>query len=116
MQLPGTPLRGIPWLYAFAFLGAICLILRERPAFGVQLIWFMFLCAIFCLVIATGNVRARFRLIFEPFWFIYLFALLDTVLAPRVVAAIDDVFSPTRRNILAETAARSQHPSSNEPQ
>ena len=27
----------------------------------------------------TGNVRARYRLIFEPFWFIYLFGLLDTV-------------------------------------
>lgn len=114
MQLPGTPLRGIPWLYAFAFLGAICLILRERPAFGFQLIWFIFLCALFCAVIATGNVRARFRVIFEPFWFIYLFALLDSVLAPRVVAAIDNVFSPTPRNFLAGTAARSQHSSANE--
>jgi hypothetical protein len=96
MQLPGTPLRGIPWLYAFACLGAICLILRERPAFGFQLIWFMFLCAIFCAVMATGNVRARFRLIFEPFWFIYLFALLDSVFS-LALSRRSTASSPTRR-------------------
>jgi hypothetical protein len=81
MELPGARLRGIPLLYICALLGAFCLILRERPAFGLQLIWFLTLCAIFLVVMVTGNVRARYRIIFEPFWFIYLFAFFDTLVA-----------------------------------
>ena len=79
MEMPGTPLKGIPWLYVFALTGAICLIVRDRPVIGLQLLWFLFLFALFILLMVTGNVRARYRLIFEPFWFIYLFGLLDTV-------------------------------------
>jgi hypothetical protein len=93
MDIHGSPLRGIPWLYAFALLGAICLILRERPPFGLQLIWFLSLCAVLGAVILTGNVRARYRIILEPFWFIYLFAWLDSIFSPRVLAAIDHVRS-----------------------
>ena len=81
MEIPGARLRGVPLLYICALLGAFCLILRERPAFGLQLIWFLTLCAIFLVLMVTGNVRARYRLIFEPFWFIYLFALFDTLIA-----------------------------------
>ena len=81
MEIPGARLRGIPLLYVCALLGAFCLILRERPAFGLQLIWFLALCAIFIVVMVTGNVRARYRIIFEPFWFVYLFALFDTLVA-----------------------------------
>jgi hypothetical protein len=88
MVFLGSPLRGIPWLYAFAFLGAILLVLRERPRFGFQLIWFLFLVGIVCTVILTGNVRARYRLILEPFWYIYLFALIDTLINTLAVSAV----------------------------
>jgi hypothetical protein len=81
MEMPGTPLRGIPWLYVCALIGAICLILRQRPVFGLQLLWFLTLCFLFVALMVTGNVRARYRIIFEPFWFIYLFALFDTLVA-----------------------------------
>ena len=81
MEIRGTPLQGVPWLYACALIGAICLILRERPAFGLQLLWFLTLCFLFVALMVTGNVRARYRIIFEPFWFIYLLALFDTLLA-----------------------------------
>ena len=40
MEIPGTPLRGIPLLYVCALIGAICLIIRERPIGGVKLLWF----------------------------------------------------------------------------
>jgi hypothetical protein len=81
MEMPGSPLQDIPWLYLCGLIGAICLVLRERPPFGVQFIWVLFLCTLFVLLMITGNVRARYRMIFEPFWFIYLFGLLDSVVA-----------------------------------
>ena len=81
MEIRGTPLQGVPWLYVCALIGAICLILRERPVFGLQLLWFLTLCFLFVALMVTGNVRARYRIIFEPFWFIYLFALFDTLIA-----------------------------------
>ena len=55
METPGGRLRGIPLLYVCALLGAFCLILRERPAFGLQLIWFLALCAIFIVLMVTGT-------------------------------------------------------------
>ena len=81
MKMPGSPLPGLPWIYVFALIGAICLILRDRPVTGPQLIWFLFLCSLFVVLMVTGNVRARYRIIFEPFWFIYLFGLLDSLVA-----------------------------------
>lgn len=81
MQLSGSPLQGLPWLYVCALIGAVGLILRDRPVIGVQLIFFSFLCTLFVLVMVTGNDRARYRIIFEPFWFIYFFGLLDSVSA-----------------------------------
>jgi hypothetical protein len=86
IELPGSnitkvPLRGLPWLYACAVIGAVCLILRERPTFGFHLIWFLVLCLIFVVLMVTANIRARFRVMFEPFWYIYFFALLDSGIA-----------------------------------
>jgi hypothetical protein len=81
MKMPGSPLPGLPWIYVFALIGAVCLILRDRPITGPQLIWFLFLCSLFVVLMVTGNVRARYRIIFEPFWFIYLFGLLDSLVA-----------------------------------
>jgi hypothetical protein len=78
-DMPGTRLRGIPLLYVCALIGALCLILRERPVLGLQLLWFLTLCFLFVTLMVTGNIRARYRLVFEPFWFIYLFGLLDTL-------------------------------------
>jgi hypothetical protein len=86
IELPGSnitkvPIRGLPWLYACAVIGAICLILRERPILGFHLIWFLFLCLLFIVLMVTANIRARFRVTFEPFWYIYFFALLDSGIA-----------------------------------
>jgi|SoiMethySBSTD1v2_1073268.scaffolds.fasta_scaffold29467_1 hypothetical protein len=81
MKIPGSRLQGLPWLYVCALIGAVCLIVRDRPAIGVQLIWFSFLCALFVVLMVTANDRARYRIIFEPFWFIYLFGLLDSLVA-----------------------------------
>ena len=86
IDLPGAEVRmvkveGLPWLYVCALIGAVCLVLRERPAFGFQFLWFLFFLAFFIGLMLTANIRARFRILFEPFWYVYLFALLDSLLA-----------------------------------
>ena len=86
IELPGSDvlgvqLKGLPWLYTCAVLGALCLVLRERPAFGFQFLLILFLVALFIVLMVTANIRARFRMPFEAFWYLYAFALLDSALA-----------------------------------
>ena len=81
IEIPGSTLTGLPWLYVCGLIGGICLIVRDRPIIGLHLIWFLFLCTLFVIVMVTGNFRARYRIVFEPFWFIYLFGLLDSGMA-----------------------------------
>lgn len=84
-NLPGAriedvPIRGIPWLYLAAFLGMLAMALRDPVPLNFHQLWGAFLLALFLLIMVTANIRARFRVIFEPFWLLYAFALLDTVM------------------------------------
>ncbi len=74
----GVPLPGLPWLYAAALAGLVALALRERPL-GFHQLWGAFLLGFFVLILVTANVRARFRILFEPFWILYALALLDSL-------------------------------------
>lgn len=70
-----------PWLYILAILGAISLCMRERPPFGPVFLCTTFLIIFWFIIMITANTRARFRITFEPFWFIYLSAFFDTLIA-----------------------------------
>ncbi|MDD5199013.1 MAG: hypothetical protein PHC88_04360 [Terrimicrobiaceae bacterium] len=76
----GVPIRGLPWLYTTALCGMLCLALRDRTPLNFHQLWGAFLIGLFVLIMVTANIRARFRVLFEPFWILYAFALLDTLL------------------------------------
>lgn len=89
VALPGSTVQdvslpGLPWLYAAALAGLLSLAARERPL-GFHQLWGAFLIGLFILIMVTANVRARFRMLFEPFWILYALALVDSlwILASR---------------------------------
>jgi hypothetical protein len=82
LALPGADARGVeltgpPWLYALALLGMIALAARPPHPVNFHLLFGLFLVGFFTVILLTANVRARFRLVFEPFWFLYAAAWLD---------------------------------------
>jgi hypothetical protein len=80
--LPGAEaggLHGVPWLYTAALLGLLALAARDRPL-GFHQLWGAFLIGLWILIMVTANIRARFRVPFEPLWTLYALALLDSVL------------------------------------
>lgn len=84
-HLPGAsiqdvPVHGIPWLYLAAVLGMLALAMRDPAPLGFHRIWGLFFVGLFILIMVTANIRARFRVLFEPFWLLYAFALFDTVI------------------------------------
>jgi len=85
LQLPGSnvndvPIRGLPWLYTFALLGMLMLAFREPRPLNFHQLWGAFLLGLWLLIMVTANIRARFRVIFEPLWILYALALLDSLL------------------------------------
>jgi len=80
----GRFIDGLPWLYTCAILGLLAMGIRER-ALGYHQLWGAFLIALWLVIMVTANIRARFRILFEPFWFLYALALLDSacILASR---------------------------------
>jgi hypothetical protein len=96
IDLPGSAadrvtIHGLPWLYAAALAGLLCLAFRDPRPLNFHQLWGAFLICLFILIMVTANIRARFRVIFEPMWILYAFALLDSCL---IVAAR---FWPQRR-------------------
>lgn len=81
-SLPGARLGempGLPWLYTAALLGMVALAARDRPL-GFHQLWGAFLIGLWLLIMVTANIRARFRVPFEPLWTLYALALLDSAL------------------------------------
>jgi hypothetical protein len=85
VELPGSradgvSIQGLPWLYSAALLGLLCLAFRDRTPLNFHQLWGAFLLGLFVIIMVTANIRARFRVLFEPFWILYALAVLDTVL------------------------------------
>lgn len=80
----GYTIWGMPLLYVAAILGLIALGLRDRRLRSYHFLWLGMLAFMVFLFGLTGSNKGRFRIAFEPFWFIYAFALLD-VLASSVL-------------------------------
>jgi hypothetical protein len=76
----GVAIHGLPWLYTAALLGLLCLAFRDRTPLNFHQLWGAFLLGLFLVIMVTANIRARFRVLFEPFWILYALAVLDTVL------------------------------------
>ncbi len=85
LQLPGAAAKdvaisGLPWLYTCALLGLLALAFRDSRPLNFHQLWGAFLLGLWLLIMVTANIRARFRVIFEPFWILYALALLDSLL------------------------------------
>ena len=70
---------GVPLYFAVAGLGLLVAPLRPGPLRPFHFAWGLALVAFFFVIILTANVRPRFRFVFEPFWFLYLALLADSI-------------------------------------
>lgn len=68
---------GVPLLYFVAALGLFSTMLRRGVLRPFHVCWGLTLVGMLFVIMVTGNVRARFRFAFEPFWFIYAALLLE---------------------------------------
>ncbi|MEQ1860661.1 MAG: hypothetical protein ABMA13_12065 [Chthoniobacteraceae bacterium] len=85
-RFQGDRLHGLPWVYLIALAGATAAVLRALPTRRFQVCWVLMLGGLWFVVMVTANERARFRMGFEPFVFLYLLVALDEV--ATVVARI----------------------------
>ncbi len=70
---------GIPWYFPLGALGMIAVALRRGSLQPFQASWALAMLGFFFVIMLTANVRPRFRFVFEPFWFIYIGLLLESV-------------------------------------
>ena len=75
----GTKLPGLPIIYGCGFLGLLGLGFCRENLGKFFWVWLSMLVFLIFAIYLVGNVRARFRLIFEPFLFLSFFAFLDWV-------------------------------------
>lgn len=73
--------RGIPIYFLLGMLGGIVMMFRKGELRPFHIAWVLALGGLFFVIMLTGNVRPRFRLVFEPFWFLYIGLLLDGAVA-----------------------------------
>jgi hypothetical protein len=70
---------GIPYYFIAGAIGMVVAMLRPGSTRAFHLSWGLALAGFFFVIMLTANVRPRFRFVFEPFWFIYIAMLLDTL-------------------------------------
>ncbi|MEZ5405827.1 MAG: hypothetical protein R3F23_06550 [Verrucomicrobiia bacterium] len=77
----GAKLPGLPIIYIVGFVGLLGLGLQRGSLRKYFWVWFVMLIFLIFAVYLVGNIRARFRLVFEPFIFISFFAFWDWVIS-----------------------------------
>ncbi|MDQ3622784.1 MAG: hypothetical protein M3463_09875 [Verrucomicrobiota bacterium] len=78
---PGVPFiyYGVPAYFALAALGVLAANVRPGPLQSFHVSWGLTLLGLWYIIMLTGNVRPRFRLVFEPFWFVYIAVLAESL-------------------------------------
>jgi hypothetical protein len=71
--------RGVPYYFLAGALGVIAVALRRGSLQIFHLVWSLTLLGFFYTIMLTANVRPRFRIVFEPFWFIYIGLLAESI-------------------------------------
>jgi hypothetical protein len=69
--------HGVPFYFLAGVAGAIAAMLIPGPLRKFHIAWGLTLCGYFFVIMLTANVRPRFRIVFEPFWFMYIAMLAD---------------------------------------
>ena len=78
-EYPSVPLfhYGVPIYFLLAAFGSIAVAFRRGTLQPFHFAWSLTLLAFFYTIILTGNVRPRFRFVFEPLWFLYIALLAE---------------------------------------
>jgi len=76
---PSVPLYhpGVPVYFLLGGVGLVVIALRRGPLQPFHFVWAITLLGFFYTIMLTANVRPRFRIAFEPFWFIYIALLIE---------------------------------------
>jgi len=74
-----VPYYGIPLYFVLGGVGVLVAMLRGGALWPFHLAGGLALFGFFFTIMLTANVRPRFRIVFEPFWFIYIAMIVDTV-------------------------------------
>lgn len=72
------PFQGVPLYFLLAAAGLVAVALRPGRLQLFHVAWGLALLGFFFVVMLTANIRPRFRIAFEPFWFLYAGLLLET--------------------------------------
>lgn len=72
--------HGVPLYFIAAVFGAVIAMLLPGPLRKFHIAWGLTLFGYFFVIMLTANVRPRFRIVFEPFWFMYIAMLADALI------------------------------------
>jgi hypothetical protein len=72
---------GVPIYFLVAAAGVIAVMLVPGPLRRFHVAWGLTLFGYFFVIMLTANVRPRFRIVFEPFWFLYIAIVLQLVIS-----------------------------------
>jgi len=73
-------LPGVPLLYFFTAAGFLALAIREGRALSEKQMWIVMLLLQAFVILLTGSLRSRYRLSFEPWFFLGFFAFFDALI------------------------------------
>lgn len=80
-QFPNSKLPGLPLFYFLPLSGALAAVFCANPARRFHVCWVTMLAGLWFIIMLTANERARFRMGFEPFIFLYPFITFDHAVA-----------------------------------
>ncbi len=80
-KYPAREVHGLPLFYLLPLAGMIAAIAWPMPARRFHVCWVLMLVGLWFIVMLTANERARFRMGFEPFIFLYPFVAFDAAIA-----------------------------------
>jgi hypothetical protein len=69
---------GVPYYFLIGAIGVIVMMLRRGTLQPFHIAWGLTLFGFFYVIMLTANVRPRFRIVFEPFWFLYIALLIES--------------------------------------
>lgn len=76
----------LPPLYAPAALGLALIALGRGKSWPSLPVWLLTLLGVAFVTLLTGSLRARYRLMFEPYWYIGWAGLFDAAVALACLA------------------------------
>lgn len=79
--IQGQTVPGMRVLYMLGFAGLVIAALRCRSLLSYRQLWVIILLFEAFAIFTTSSLRSRYRLIYEPWWFLGVFCMIDAVVA-----------------------------------